>query len=703
MVTWKSRKCDGIERKFSFAAISSMKWLVFACVAIPFLLPAQSKLIQEDFSSNKRNWPTDKFMALQDGRYLLTTSEEGAEAFVSFYVDPVRDFSLGIDIEVKQSEADAAIGLAWGVGSSDYNIFMISPEGEYIVASGDLSKLKGWKKSPAIRPVPALNQLRVESKGGTYSFLINGQVVDQRSGMQLFGSYSGILVFSSLEALVDDFYFDQVQQVRVAEDSEKFSRKENLGAGVNSEGDELGPIISTDGLTLYFARQHVADNVGGVNDSEDVWTSHWENGMWRTARNMGKAVNTPLSDNLVAISSDNNTMIFQTPEGMTARHRSMESWSAPEKIKLPFVNESDHFVACLSADGKAMIVSARLKANVAYNPRVEENDLYVIYKNAQNEWAAPVNLGKMVNTAGEETSPFLAADGKTLYFATNGRPGFGDQDIFVTKRNGLGWTNWTEPQNLGPAVNSPSFDAYYTVPASGEHAYFVTYDESRGGADLFRMALHAEARPDAVVLVKGKVLNKDTNQPIGAAIIFEDLSTGQEIGEARSDPKTGQYQIILPFGKNYGFKALVNGYYAMHDNLELQTLGKYQEIDRDLYLIPIIVGRTIKLNNVFFEAGTPVLKPESYPELDHLVELLNDNPGITIDLAGHTDNKGDVNTLLKLSEDRVATVRSYLIGKGINAQRISGKGYGAQFPVASSDTEENSRLNRRVEFKITKM
>lgn len=680
-----------------------MKWLAFLCLAIPFTLPAQSPRIQEDFSSNKRNWPTDESISIQDGRYRLATSEEGGEALVSFFMDPSRDFSISVDIDVKQAEGDAAIGLAWAVGSTDYNVFMISPVGEYIVASGDLSKLKGWKKSSAIRPAPAANQLKIENKAGTYSFLVNGQMLEQRKGIQFFGSYSGILVFSSLEAFVDNFLFDQVQEMNVAEEAEKFTRKENLGEGVNSQGDELGPIISTDGRTLYFARQNISENVGGINDSEDVWTSQWENGMWRTARNMGKAVNTPLSDNLIAISSDNNTMMFQTPEGMMARHRAQDSWSVPEKIKLPFVNESDHFVACLSADGKAMIVSARLKANVAYRSNVEENDLYVIYKNAQNEWAAPVNLGKVINTGGEETSPFLAADGKTLYFATNGRPGFGDQDIFVARRTGLGWTNWSQPQNLGPIVNSPSFDAYYTVPASGEHAYFVSYDGSRGGADLFRIPLHAEARPDAVVLVKGKVLNKDTNQPIGAAIIFEDLSTGQEMGEARSDPKTGMYQIILPFGKNYGFKAVVNGYYAMHDNLELQALGKYQEISRDLYLVPIVVGRTIKLNNVFFEAGTPVLKPESYPELDHLVELLNDNPGITIDLAGHTDNKGDIATLIKLSEDRVGTVRNYLITKGIGSQRITGKGYGAQFPVAPSDTEENSRLNRRVEFKITKM
>ncbi|MFZ6013249.1 MAG: OmpA family protein, partial [Bacteroidota bacterium] len=221
-------------------------------------------------------------------------------------------------------------------------------------------------------------------------------------------------------------------------------------------------------------------------------------------------------------------------------------------------------------------------------------------------------------------------------------------------------------------------------------------------ADIFRIKLHEDVKPDPVILVKGFVLNNSTKRPLGATIHFENLVSGAEVGEARSDPKTGAYQIILPYGAHYGVRANLNGFYSVHQNLELQKNSKYNEIAQDLLMVPIEIGETVKLNNVFFEAGLPTLKAESYPELDRLVKILRDNPGISIELAGHTDNKGTADALMKLSEDRVVAVKTYIVDRGITESRIAGKGYGATRPVAPSDTEENSRLNRRVEFKITK-
>ncbi len=416
---------------------------------------------------------------------------------------------------------------------------------------------------------------------------------------------------------------------------------------------------------------------------------------------MGRSINTSLADNLVAVSSDNNSMIFESPDGLMIRHRAQTGWTLAEKMGFTFKNETDHVVACLSADGKAIIFSAKEKGNVAYDAKRDESDLYVAVKE-NAKWSAPLNLGKMINTAGEETSPFLSADGRTLYFATNGRPGFGDQDIFVSTRTGNGWTSWTEPENLGPAINTPFFDAYYTVPASSYYAYFVSYDHRYGEGDIFRIKLHAEARPQAVILVRGKVYHIRTKAPLAATIHFEDLKTGTEVGEARTDPKSGAFQIIMPFGLHYGLKAKADGYYAVHENLELLQASSYQEIERDLQMVPIEVGETVKLNNIFFEPGSPNLKTESYPELDHLISVLKDNPGISIELAGHTDNLGDEATLMKLSQERVASVKGYLVDKGIDINRIAGKGYGATQPLAPSNSEENRKLNRRVEFKITK-
>ena len=194
-----------------------------------------------------------------------------------------------------------------------------------------------------------------------------------------------------------------------------------------------------------------------------------------------------------------------------------------------------------------------------------------------------------------------------------------------------------------------------------------------------------------------------TRTPLSARIHFEDLADGVEVGEARSDPKTGAYRIVLPFGTNYGVRANVKDYYAVHENIELQQRSrKYTELRKDLLLIPLQIGETVKLNNVFFEAGLPTLRSESYPELNRLIEVLKENPGISIDLSGHTDHGGDATTLLRLSQNRVVTVKGYLVAHGIDETRITGTGYGDTQPLAAGDTEESRKLNRRVEFKITK-
>jgi outer membrane protein OmpA-like peptidoglycan-associated protein len=311
-------------------------------------------------------------------------------------------------------------------------------------------------------------------------------------------------------------------------------------------------------------------------------------------------------------------------------------------------------------------------------------------------------LGGAINSIGEDTSPFLSADGKTLYFATDGRPGYGNLDIFMSTRQGEGWTEWSTPVNLGLLVNSVYFDAYYTLPAAGDYAYFVSYDKGFGMADIFRIKLHENSRPKPVTLVKGKVLSTKGGQPLAASIHFENLRTRKDMGEARSDPKTGEYQIILPFGINYGVRATRSDYYSVHENLELPVSNQFKEVQKNLMMVPIEVGQTIKLNNVFFEAGLAELKSESFPELDRLATILNENSGIAIELAGHTDNRGTKDVLQKLSEDRVKTVKQYLISKGIDQNRIDGYGYGASRPVSQGDLEEDRMLNRRVEFKITK-
>jgi outer membrane protein OmpA-like peptidoglycan-associated protein len=664
--------------------------------------PAQlAAVIQDDFSSNTNFWETSTTKLLAGGTYTINASLDGDESLISRYIDAGEDFTLAAEFAQLSGSNECAFGITWGDSEENYNLYLISSSGEYLVYSGNPAQAKGWKKSGTLRAQGQTHRLRIERTAAKITFFINDIRIDERKSMPVYGNWLGIIVFDQGRVQVDNFQFLQNQKIETPS-TEAAYQKEDLGPLINSHDDELGPIITSDGKTLYFARQNVPENTGGTDDDEDVWVSAYQNNRWTLARNMGRPVNTTGADNLVSVSADNNSLVFAKSNQLFVKHRTTNGWSEPEKLSMNFENQSEYFVASVTADNKAIVFSAKLKSNLFYDEKRNECDLYICLKDKAGVWSAPINFGPVINTRGNETSPYLSADGRTLYFATDGRPGLGSQDIFFARRVGDSWTNWTAPRNLGRNVNTPGFDAYYTVPASGEFAYFVSQSKE-GKADIYRIRLHEEVKPQPVMVVSGLVLDSKTGKPLSARIHFEDLADGVEVGEARSDPKTGAYRIILPFGTNYGIRANVNDYYSVHENIALQESSReYTELRKDLLLVPLRVGETVKLNNVFFEAGLPALMPQSYPELNRLIDVLKENPSIAIDLSGHTDHGGDANTLLRLSQNRVLTVKGYLVAHGITEDRITGTGYGDTRPLAAGDGEESRRMNRRVEFKITK-
>jgi outer membrane protein OmpA-like peptidoglycan-associated protein len=479
--------------------------------------------------------------------------------------------------------------------------------------------------------------------------------------------------------------------------------KEDLGANVNTAFAEVDPNISADGRSIYFVRKNDTRNIGGAQDRGDIWVSDWVNGQWSQARNLGEPVNSARPDNLTAVTTDNNRIILNRGLGkFFFSKRRARGWSRPKELGLVYPAMSWHIESSLSADGKTILATIRTTSNVHYDKEVHEADIYVSHQDEKGTWSSFVNLGPTINTAGEELSPFMSPDGRTLYFASTGHPGFGSGDIFVSKRIGDGWTNWTSPVNLGPRINTSGFDAYYTVPASGDYAYIVSSAGAIGRTDIVRIKLHAGVKPDPVVLVFGKTINAKTRKPVSAEILLDNLGSGSEVARAISDPQTGDFKIILPRGANYGLHAVAKGFLSVNENLELITINSYEEVEKNLLLVPIEVGESIQLNNVFFEQGKATLRQESVPELDRLTEILKENRTLEIELSGYTDSMGPGDALQQLSEDRVAAVIDYLVAHGINKRRLRGRGYGSENPSARNDTEEHRRMNRRVEFRIVK-
>lgn len=479
--------------------------------------------------------------------------------------------------------------------------------------------------------------------------------------------------------------------------------RENLGTNVNSVGDELLPIITPDGQFLYFTRQGHPENIGSP-EMQDIWVSKRNpDGSWGLATNMGQPLNNADNNAASSITPDGQTLLLlnkykpdgSTEVGVSMTRRTGDSWDNPVGQDIAnYYNRNTYGEYALASSGKTMILA------IQRDDTRGNKDLYVSFRKDDGSWTEPKSMGPTVNTAGGESTPFLAADDATLYFSTNGLMGYGSKDMFVTRRLDSTWTNWTEPQNLGPVLNSVGWDAYYSIPASGDYAYFVSYQNAIGRADIFRAPLPESVRPKPVVLIKGRVLNAKTKEPLGADILYESLTTGSELGIARSNPKDGAYSIVLPAGEQYGFLGQAKGYAPVSENIDVTKLTAYQEITRDLYLVPLEVGNVVRLNNLFFDTGKWDLRPQSRKELGRLIQLLNDNPTMTIEIAGHTDDVGTDENNLILSKKRAASVQTYLTEHGILPARLTSKGFGETKPQLPNTTPENRQINRRVEFSI---
>ncbi len=513
------------------------------------------------------------------------------------------------------------------------------------------------------------------------------------------------------------FYDDtQIDAIGISSDTAKIEPKINISPealfvsqpeplkNVNSPYSELAPIITSDGNTLYFTREGHPDNYG-FEKQQDVWYSLLDpfTNEFQQPINIGPPINDAYNNFAISVTPDNNSLLLgnvyrkNAPpvSGISISHRIGSAWSYPEKVEIEnLITKSRQNSYNLASDGKTLLLS--IVSDTTYG----EHDLYVSFLKEDGTWTKPMNLGPGINTPSNEESPFLASDGRTLYFSGNGYPGFGSNDIFMTKRIGEGWKHWSEPVNLGDKINSVYWDAYFSVPASGEYAYFVSSTDKPFSEDIYRIKLPNSLRPETVVLISGKVLNSKTNQPIAARIVYEELPSGQEIGVARSNDSTGNYKIALPSGKKYGFLATSKGFISVNQNIDLTKITQYKEVNKDLMLVPIEVGEEVNLNNIFFDFGKFDLLEDSKPELNRVVKLLQSGTIKKIRIEGHTDNVGNTKDNQILSEKRAQAVADYLISSGVKSTQINVVGYGKTKPVASNDTEEGRQKNRRVDFVI---
>lgn len=511
---------------------------------------------------------------------------------------------------------------------------------------------------------------------------------------------------------------------------------------INSEYADYSPTITPDGKTMYFTTRR--PNAKGKTKTygptqqyyERVFKSEQSKRLWGEPQPLPKPINkTKKNIAVLGIQPGNQELILfngamNYGEIAQTKITKKGKWTKP-KTKL--------FKRNNSAKGKEVSASVNYNGRELYfstdNPKRTTGgfDIYTSTRNAQNQiWKKPAGIGNTINSEYDETSVFISADGKTLYFSSDGHSSMGGQDIFRSEKQADG--TWSTPVNMGYPVNTVDDDMFFSITANQRYGYCASQGQTdkSGDWDIYKITFLGPEKPllqnseDMLIaslakpitetimektveiqtirltIVKGIITDSFDGSTIAANIEIIDNETEEVMQTVQSNPETGDYVVTLPSGKNYAMMVNATDYLFHSENFNIPEATNYQEIAKDIQMHKLAAGSRVVLNNIAFEFGKTVLQPSSYPELNYVVKLMNAYKTLVIEISGHTDNIGSAASNQKLSEERAKTVVDYLLGHGLDPGRLEYKGYGLAQPIAPNNTEEGRAINRRVEFKILK-
>lgn len=481
----------------------------------------------------------------------------------------------------------------------------------------------------------------------------------------------------------------------------------NMGDSINSKFEEYFPAITADGKTFLFTRRLPDAN---NRQQEDFYVSKRINNSWTNALPLTE-INTSGNEGAPSLSADGQYLFFTACEekysNIDARKtngscdifiakKNGDKFAKPRNLEAPINSGSWESQPSFSSDGRTLYFVRKIKGS----DNLIQYDIYMSRIGDNSAWTEPVSVSDKINTSGDEMSVFIHPDDQTLYFASDGHPGMGGQDIFVSRRDSSG--EWGEPENLGYPINTIRDENSLLVSPDGTMAYFSSNREGgKGGLDLYQFSLYEKVRPQPVTYMKGKVYDADTKIFLSASFELIDLKSGKTVVSSSSNIGNGEFLVALPTGKSYALNVSKDSYLFYSENFELQDAKSSKEpFLKDVPMKPIKAGESMVLKNIFFDTDKFDLKDASKIELNKLISFLNKNPKIKFEVSGHTDNVGTVPYNQVLSERRAKSVFSYLLANGINAERMVSKGYGDSKPIADNKTESGRAQNRRTEFKI---
>ena len=470
-----------------------------------------------------------------------------------------------------------------------------------------------------------------------------------------------------------------------------FARK-NLGDSVNTDALEYYPSLTIDGKKLIFTRR--------ISGDEDFYECDLVDGKWSKAKPLGGRINTNLNEGAQNISQDGTWIVFtgcNYPEGQGScdlyiSFKTKNGWSEAENIG-PIVN-TDFWESSpsLSPDKRDLYFSSNQAGTYG------GKDIWVTHRSVTGKWSRPQNLGPTINSKGDESCSFMYADNQTLFFNSDGHPGYGQTDLFFSKK--ITDSSWSEPENLGYPINTIDEEGSLIVAADGKTAYYASDGtDTRGGLDLYSFQLRQDIQPPKILWVKGKVFDVKTKNGLPSSVELTDINNRRLISKVQTD-EDGNYLTTLPVGKDYAFNVNRKGYLFFSENYNISN-NSDSVYTADIPLQPIEAGAAVILKNIFFDSKKTELKPASIVELNKVIQLMNDNPKLKIIISGYTDNVGKPQDNLLLSKGRSLSVVNYLLAsKQIAKDRVQFKGLGEAKPIADNITEQGKALNRRTELSV---
>lgn len=534
---------------------------------------------------------------------------------------------------------------------------------------------------------------------------------------------------SGLAAIADK----KIQECKIADSLSQYELNviiENI-ASVNTPLHDYSPIISADGNTLIFTSNRSDDEkaIRTKTNYEDIYITRRSGNTWEPPKKISPNLNQKYNDAAASLSPDGKTLFLYYEEGNGDIYMSRfegGDWTKPTPLNKN-INTSMYWEtsASVSADGKKLYFASNRPGGYG------ELDIYVSELDAKGDWGKAVNLGPLINTAENEDAPFIHPDGVTLYFSSDGHPTLGNSDIFVSEfKNG----QWQKPENLGWPINTWEYDGFFTISADKKKGYYSTMKEGgQGEADIYSITflepkfkpkpkpvvveapkppkrnntdfvdqfVQASRDKKVVTILKGRVIDETSAAPLGATISLVDNESKKVLSRFTTDETTGDFELVIPHGGNYGVSTEKEGYLFNSINFNLPKFAEYQEIDTHIIMVRAEVGSKVILKNIFFDVGKADLKKESIAEVEKIQELLLANPNLKVQINGHTDNTGNAASNKALSLKRAGAVVDYLVANGVSPARVAAKGYGSDRPIVSNDDEMGGReINRRTEIEI---